>query len=97
VPITLNQYADNGRVYRAVFSHDRTKAEFKLDFPKPFNKTDHFTIFWNGIIDHQRLADFMDSVWEKSELVATLFFFAHAELCLPPRPVNKIPSPLAGC
>jgi hypothetical protein len=36
----------------------------------------------------------MHEVWDPSQLVATLFFFAHAELCLPPRRVIQIPSPL---
>ena len=94
MPLIRSHFEHNRRAYRAVFSDDRTEAVLKLDFPKPFKATDHFTIFWNGIIEHKQLTDFMHGVWDSSELVAALFFFAHAELHLPPRQVNTIPSPL---
>jgi hypothetical protein len=96
VPFTLSHSDYNDRAYRAVFSHHRIKTVFKLDCPKPFKATDHFTIFWDGNIDHQELSAFMNEmlVSDLSQLVATLFFFQDAELSLPTREVTKIPSSL---
>jgi hypothetical protein len=98
VPIQFSKEASSQRAYRGTFSFDALDATgseedlFQLDFPNPFRVTDHFTMFWRGFIDHDKLCKFMSQQFEADELLGTLFFFPQVQLRLPPRPIAPIPS-----
>jgi hypothetical protein len=102
LPIQFYKQASTQRAHRGIFSFDPKDPKtvpvedlFQLDFPNPFKVTDHFTIFWRGFIDHDKLCEFMSQQFEPDELLATLFFFPQVELRLPPRPIEPpIPSPV---